>query len=335
MRHTDLTHRRNIILLCLIVFYYVIQISINVVMEGLESVFPPAFLFMGATAFLFLLVIKKINPVITMYMIVLFIYIYFLFLLTDSPYLVNYLFMWLGLPLSAVYQNYRVLWLSTTFSLLLSLYAIFSFREEIFGSVVKDDTIYFPLFGLFLIGLFFLMMKENRIGEHLKKLAYYDPLTGSANRHMLQEHFESLQKKGENIAILFIDLNFFKQINDQYGHDFGDRLLQKISERMEEEISTPDLLCRVGGDEFIILLSCADEGKLHTYTNRIYEALSMPFSIDEEILFVTASIGKSEIVESRQASLQTLIQQADMEMYKMKSEENHNVDSSASLVQKF
>lgn len=152
---------------------------------------------------------------------------------------------------------------------------------------------------------------------------------------MLQEHFESLQKKGENIAILFIDLNFFKQINDQYGHDFGDRLLQKISERMEEEISTPDLLCRVGGDEFIILLSCADEGKLHTYTNRIYEALSMPFSIDEEILFVTASIGKSEIVESRQASLQTLIQQADMEMYKMKSEENHNVDSSASLVQKF
>lgn len=321
MIHTESIHRRNTILLCLIVFYYIIQVSINIVVEGVASVFPLVFIFIGPVAFLYLLIIKKINPVITMYMVIILTYLYFFFLLTDSPYLINFLFMWLGLPLSAIYQNSRVLWLSVSCSILLSLYSVISLRDEIFGSAVGEDSFYFLLFGLFLIGFFLLMMKENRKGEHFKKLAYSDSLTGSANRNMMLEYFETLKKKEESLALLFIDLDSFKQVNDQYGHDLGDRLLQKVTRRIGAEIAESDLLCRVGGDEFIILISDADERLVYSYINKINHALSLPFSIDEVNLYVTASIGKSEIVESKQANLQKMIQQADKEMYMVKSGE--------------
>lgn len=318
MIQANLTHRRNIILFSLVAFYYVIQVTINIWMEGIASVFPPVFFFIGAAILLSMLIVKKVNPVITMYIVILLTYLYFFFLLTDSPYLINYIFMWLGLPLSAVYQNYRVLLLSTACSLLLSFYAVLSFREEIFGTAVEEDTLYFILFGIFLVGIFFLIMKESRAGEHMKKLAYYDSLTGSANRHLMLEYFENLQRKKEALAVLFIDLNSFKQVNDHYGHDFGDRLLQRVAERMETEIISPDLLCRVGGDEFVVLISKADKNKVQAYINRINHALSLPFTIDENNLFVTASIGESAIVQSKQINLQTLIQQADKRMYEDK-----------------
>ena len=99
-------HRRNLVLFILISIFYFIQIMINIFIEGLASIFPPAFLFIVFAIILILMIHKKINPKITMYAMISCIYIYFYYLLNDSPYLVNYLFMWLALPLSAIYHKF-------------------------------------------------------------------------------------------------------------------------------------------------------------------------------------------------------------------------------------
>ncbi|WP_102273736.1 GGDEF domain-containing protein [Cytobacillus massiliigabonensis] len=449
MIYKEILHRRNAILFSLIVVFYFIQVSINVLIEGVASVFPPVIIFMIAATILLLFIIKKINPVLTMYTVIIFTYLYFFFLLTDSPYLINYLFMWLGLPLSAVYQNYRAVLLAGTGSLLLTFYAFFSFRNEIFPNVASGDFVFFLIFGLFLMGFLFLFIKvthllwkqseessnklnhvlqqtdiitwsydpstdrlslsnkipnlpelpdtleisgkwmidncihsedssilrnaffaikkgeaqtaeyrvvnskgditwlqcrgvsfsneeesasrvegiliditkQKQMEEHIKKLAYYDSLTGAANRYKLKQNFESLQKMESTLAILFIDMNAFKQVNDTYGHEAGDLLLQKVSARIQEEIAETDLLCRMGGDEFVILLSNVDDAMTNSAIHRIQEALSCSFEVKGISISVSASIGRSSIVKASQANLDRLLQQADREMYSIKARE--------------
>ncbi|MED3549892.1 diguanylate cyclase domain-containing protein [Cytobacillus praedii] len=436
-------HSRNVILFSLIVVFYFVQVFINILIEGIASVFPPVILFLIFGSILLLFIIKKINPELTMYTIVIFTYLYFFFLLTDSPYLVNYLFMWLGLPVSAVYQNYRAVVLAGIGSLLLTFYAFFSFRNEIFPNVASGDFVFFLIFGLFLMGFLLLFIKvtlflwkkkeesssklnkvlqqtdiitwsydrstdvlslsnrlpnmpelsdtleisgkqmvgnyihsedidilkrtffeiekgeahtaeyrivnskgeitwlqcrglsfinekerkakiegilidvtkQKQMEEHIKKLAYYDSLTGAANRYKLKQRFESLQKLGRTLAIIFIDMNAFKQVNDTYGHDAGDRLLQKVSKRIQEEVAETDLLCRMGGDEFVILLSNVDDAKVRAAITRIQSALNSPFDVAGVPILVSASVGRSTIMKADQANLDRMLQQADAEMY--------------------
>ena len=123
---------------------------INIFIEGLASIFPPAFLFTVFGIILILLIHKKVNPKITMYVIISYMYIYFYFLLKDSPYLVNYLFMWLALPLSAIYQNSRVVVMAGVASIILTFHSFFYLHHEIFQNVVKGDFVYLVLFGVFI-----------------------------------------------------------------------------------------------------------------------------------------------------------------------------------------
>lgn len=138
----EIIHRRNKLLFSLMVAFFYIQVTINIVIEGLASVFPPAFLFIIVGILLLMLIVKKVNPRVIMYVMIFCTYIYFYFLLTDSPYLVNYLFMWLGLPLSAIYQSYRVVLLAFTVSMIINYYSFFYLHEEIFPNVVKGDFVY-------------------------------------------------------------------------------------------------------------------------------------------------------------------------------------------------
>lgn len=333
MKHKELTHQRNIILLTLIGVFYSIQVLINILIEGWASVFPPAFLFIVAGIMLSIFIFKKVNPEITMYLMVTYIYLYFYFLLIDSPYLVNYLFMWLGLPLSSIYLNYRVVLLAGTASLLITFYAFFYLHEDIFPNVVQEDFIYLVLFGVFSIVFLITFIRiilrlweqANEANAKLQELAYHDPLTGAANRLLLKETFDRFRENQvQSLAILFIDMNNFKSVNDTYGHEIGDRLLGKVVSRLKDHLHHPELLCRLGGDEFVILLSDVDNSRVEIVLEKVQTALAEPFMVDDRTIYVSASIGSSYRSEVFQADLEEMIREADIAMYAEKGKRKVN-----------
>ncbi|MGS2778950.1 diguanylate cyclase domain-containing protein [Robertmurraya sp. GLU-23] len=320
----ELIHRRNILLFTLMAAFFTIQVTINIVIEGLTSVFPPAFLFITVGVLLLTMILKKVNPIVIMYVMITCTYIYFYYLLTDSSYLVNYLFMWLGLPLSAIYQSYRVVLLAFTGSMIINYYSFFYLYEEIFPNVVKGDFVYLVLFGVFstaflltFIHMTLRLWKETKeANDKLQVIAYHDPLTGAANRLLLKQKFDQLKEsKVDSIALLFLDMNKFKNINDTYGHDVGDQLLAKVVSRVRGELRESDLLCRLGGDEFVILLSNIDQKELIGVTTRIQSSVDQPLSINNHTIQVSASIGSSYTTEVSCVDLNAMIKEADGDMY--------------------
>ncbi|HZL55470.1 MAG TPA: diguanylate cyclase, partial [Bryobacteraceae bacterium] len=166
--------------------------------------------------------------------------------------------------------------------------------------------------------------------------ANYDVLTGLANRRLLQEKFDSLSKRPDSkLAILFIDLDRFKQANDTLGHTVGDRLLVLVSRRFGEIVNAFGTLARVGGDEFVVLLdrnSGAESAA--TLSRRLVECLTRPFHIDEHELLLSASSGISLLPEHGN-DLATLQERADRAMYLAKARgRNQTVEFSREVSQR-
>lgn len=320
MVENELIHRRNSILFILISVFYFIQITINIFNEGLGSVFPPVFLFIIMGLLLIILIHNKVNPTVTMYVMVGCIYFYFYFLLNDSPYLVNYLLMWLALPLCAIYQNFYVVIIAGMASIILTFYSFFYLHEEIFFNVVQEDFVYLVLFGVFTTTFLLIFIRMIRkANTKLQEIAYHDPLTGAANRLLLKNKFEMLKDANVNsIALLFIDMNGFKRINDTYGHDVGDQLLERVVTRISGVLRDTDLLCRLGGDEFVILFSNIDNLKQESIAERIQLALKEPMNMDQIVINISASIGWSFTTEVPHADLENMVREADKAMYRAK-----------------
>ena len=317
------THRRNLALLILISLFYFIQVMINISIEGLASIFPPAFLFIVFAIILILMIYIKVNPKITMYTMISCIYIYFYYLLNDSPYLVNYLFMWLALPLSAIYLNSRVIVISGIASIVLTIYTFYNHYNEVFLSFLKEDFIYLVLFGVFFISLLLVFIyKAKEANEKMQELAYHDPLTGAGNRFLLKEKFNMLRhSKVHSIGLLFMDMNGFKKINDTYGHEVGDQLLETIVLRLNGVVRDTDLLCRLGGDEFVILCSNIDNVILENIMNRIQDIFEKPLMLNHHMINVSASIGWYYTTDVLDADLEKMIEEADRAMYRAKGNE--------------
>lgn len=320
MSGNELIHRQNYILFILISVFYFTQITINIFIEGIASIFPPALLFIVIDIILILLIYKKVNPKITMYVMVSFMYIYFYFLLKDSPYLVNYLFMWLALPLSAFYQNFRVVVIAGIASIILTFYAFFYLHNEIFPNVIKVDFVYLVLFGVFTTTFLLIFIhKIRKANAKLQELAYQDSLTGAANRLLLKEKFDLLKdSKVHSIALVFFDMNGFKIINDTYGHEVGDQLLEGIVSRLNVVLRDTDLLCRLGGDEFVILSPNIDNIMLERLSNKIQLVLDEPMIMSQKLIKASASIGWSYTTEISNADLEKMIREADRAMYRVK-----------------
>jgi diguanylate cyclase (GGDEF)-like protein len=314
------THHRNLALFILISIFYFIQVLINILIEGLASIFPPAFLFIVFGIIVGLMIQIKVNPKITMYAMISFIYIYFYYLLNDSPYLVNYLFMWLALPLSAIYQNSRVIVISGIASIILTIYTIYYPYNEVILSFFKEDFIYLVLFGVFLtILLLVFIYKYKEANKKMQELAYHDPLTGAGNRLLLKEKFDVMRhSKVHSIGLLFMDMNGFKKINDTYGHEVGDQLLEIIVLRLNDVVRETDVLCRVGGDEFVILSSNINNLKLENNMKRIQAILEKPMVLNHQRINVSASIGWSYTTDVSDADLEKMIKEADIAMYRAK-----------------
>jgi diguanylate cyclase (GGDEF)-like protein len=156
----------------------------------------------------------------------------------------------------------------------------------------------------------------------LEKLASHDTLTHLPNRPFFYEKLElaiaDAKKNNKSFAILFLDLDKFKLVNDSLGHDTGDELLLAVAERLRQEVSHNDLACRLGGDEFLVLVSDIQSPQAAAdVAQKVCDTLAQPIKIKNQELSITTSIGISLYPEDG-ADEKTLIQKADMAMYDTK-----------------
>lgn len=164
--------------------------------------------------------------------------------------------------------------------------------------------------------------ERRKSEEIINKLAYYDILTGLPNRVLFEDRFTlelaHAHRNKRMLAVLFLDLDSFKNVNDSLGHRIGDRLLREIALRLKGILRKVDTISRMGGDEFVILLpeiSRIDDTEI--VTKKILGVLQRPFIVNEKRLYMTTSIGVS-IYPEHGKDMDTLLQKADTAMYKAK-----------------
>ena len=150
-------------------------------------------------------------------------------------------------------------------------------------------------------------------------------MTGLKNRRkfkeLVKESIKEAEKTNEKIAIMYIDLDHFKSINDSLGHHVGDELLQQFAKRLKSSVRKNDELCRVGGDEFLVLLNnIANYEQLEKIAERMHTAFKAPYTINEQTFHVTSSIGISVYPEHGFRE-KHLISHADQALYRAKERE--------------
>jgi diguanylate cyclase (GGDEF)-like protein/PAS domain S-box-containing protein len=162
--------------------------------------------------------------------------------------------------------------------------------------------------------------------ERIAHMAYHDSLTGLPNRALLREHLEPAlaraRRAGRSVALMYLDLDDFKAVNDSFGHDAGDELLNQVAERLRERQRASDVLARQSGDEFMLLitdLSGDPSEATVSAAGGMLDTLSEPFKIGNESFHVSGSIGIS-IFPRDADDADTLLRHADAAMYEAKSE---------------
>jgi diguanylate cyclase (GGDEF)-like protein/PAS domain S-box-containing protein len=170
---------------------------------------------------------------------------------------------------------------------------------------------------------------DRKVAEdRVQYLAYYDALTGLPNRALLQDRLAkalaSARRRKDRVALLFLDLDRFKDINDSLGHSVGDLLLQEVAERLKKWSREQDTVARVGGDEFVIVLTAAKDGAdAAVAAERLVHAMSAAIVVQGRTLSVGCSLGIS-IFPEHGADSETLIKNADAAMYCAKENGGHN-----------
>jgi diguanylate cyclase (GGDEF)-like protein/PAS domain S-box-containing protein len=163
---------------------------------------------------------------------------------------------------------------------------------------------------------------RKRAEEHIEYLAYHDELTGIPNRAHFHRAFEhalaTTQRYGLRCALMLVDLDRFKNINDTIGHEAGDQLLKQVAARLRACLRDSDIIARLGGDEFVILMQDASSVEsVNAVALKILEATSRPLLIEEQEFLITASIGISTYPHDG-ADMQTLLKNSDVAMYRAK-----------------
>lgn len=167
--------------------------------------------------------------------------------------------------------------------------------------------------------VFYFMHERTRLTVH----AMYDSLTGLANRRLLQDRvnqaFEQARRFGRTMAVMYIDLDHFKRLNDEYGHDFGDELLKVTARKLTSCVRNVDTLSRVGGDEFIIVLEeISDPQDVRPIADSIMETFKEPARIFDINIRIELSLGIAIHQPGSDLALQALMKQADIALYEAK-----------------
>lgn len=156
----------------------------------------------------------------------------------------------------------------------------------------------------------------------IEQMARFDELTGLANRFeyntQIAEAFARLERTGEAFALLYVDLDGFKQVNDSLGHDIGDHVLMETASRLRGAIRSNDLLARFGGDEFLLILPSADHTVVTAIAKRMINAMTRAFDVEGKTVYVTASVGIAMAPHDGDTPAD-LLRHADTALYKAKS----------------
>lgn len=172
------------------------------------------------------------------------------------------------------------------------------------------------------IGLFSDVTQKKRSEAVIWRQAHYDHLTGLPNRQMLHERLQLAMSRskltGLPIALIFLDLDLFKEVNDTLGHDMGDELLKQVAERLSASVRKSDLVARLGGDEFTIIIEdMQNREKVEQICRKIISALTEPYMLGENITTISASVGVT-FFPSDASDMTDLLKNADMAMYAAK-----------------
>ena len=173
------------------------------------------------------------------------------------------------------------------------------------------------------VGVFYDITEKKAVEQHITQLAYYDSLTELANRRLFEDRFEQslrfARRNEQTVALLYIDLDRFKPVNDSLGHKAGDVLLKQVARRLQDSVRDSDTVARLGGDEFAIIMENINQVNVSHCAQAIIELLDKPFTIEGSEVFVGASIGIS-MFPSDGVDMATLIKHADIAMYRAKEE---------------
>lgn len=172
------------------------------------------------------------------------------------------------------------------------------------------------------LGVFHDLSEQHGVQERLFRQAHYDSLTQLPNRLLLEDRLAQglarAQREHHHLAICYLDLDGFKPVNDQFGHQAGDRLLQEVAKRLEKHLRGGDTVARLGGDEFVLLLRLDDEAELPPALNRVRSALEDPYWIQGHAYRgLSASIGAT-VFPRDLGDPETLLRHADQAMYSAK-----------------
>lgn len=197
-------------------------------------------------------------------------------------------------------------------------------QGEVFAVMVTIGTV-FDLRGRVrhYVGLFSDITLQKAHEQQLEHIAHYDALTGLTNRVLLGDRLRQAmmqcRRRSRQMAVVFIDLDGFKAVNDQHGHDCGDALLVAISSRMREALREGDTLARIGGDEFVALITdLSNAQSLEPMLERLLAVVAEPFRVREVSLQVSASVGVAMYPQHEELDGDQLLRQADQAMYAAK-----------------
>lgn len=192
------------------------------------------------------------------------------------------------------------------------------YAEMLTISAIRDDAERIQNF----IALFSDITATKKYEQQLEHVAHYDALTNLPNRVLLADRLHQgmvhVQRHGQSLAVVYLDLDGFKAVNDQYGHNVGDQLLMAVARNMKATLREEDTLARIGGDEFIIiLLDLADVNSCVGSLERLLAAAAQPVHVSEHVLKVSASLGITFYPQpsSGDVDADQLIRQADQAMY--------------------
>ncbi len=207
-----------------------------------------------------------------------------------------------------------------------SILALYDAGKETYHIVAVNSVVapllIAPLVTWYLIGL---LLKLNELEQKQRDLATYDDLTGTMNRRAFFENFHTLQKIAErqrsHLTLAYIDIDDFKAINDKYGHVAGDAVLQSFATTLKESARGSDIIARIGGEEFAMLLPDTDIQGAYSILERIRAQISArALTIDEHSINLSISIGLTHYQKETELVVEQLIKQADQALYQAKSE---------------
>ncbi len=224
------------------------------------------------------------------------------------------------------------LWFSTICLLLLEAILIFSPMEKLIRRSVLDLEDHIQRIS----ALNHEKEEAEKLTAKIEDIANHDDLTGLLSlrkaEECLEEHLKLARQNHHQVALLFIDLDDFKKVNDDYGHDAGDYLLVEVATRIQSQIRDGDYACRAGGDEFLVIINQLEDGsKLEELCQRLLEGVCAPVNYGDTELNVGVSIGAA-VFPFDAHDIKTLKQSADRMMYQVKKSGKSNYSVSNRVV---